>query len=67
MTPFNWFPESSVPEPFVEYDLGDQVRFVAKHAARVNVNQQVRIFGISVSIDEEGNEKMGQVQLYPGG
>lgn len=66
ITPFNWTVENSVPEPFVEYDLGDQVRFVAQQPPRISINQQVRVFGISVSIDAEGNEKLGQLQIYPG-
>lgn len=64
VTPFNWTDQNSVPEPFVEYDLGDQVRFIAKQPPRISINQAVRIFGISVSIDAEGNEKLGQLQIY---
>lgn len=65
ITPFNWTAENSVPEPFVDYDLGDQVGFVAYQEPRISINQQVRIFGISVSIDAEGNEKLGQLQVTP--
>lgn len=67
ITPFNWTPDNSVPEPFVDYRIGDQVTFVARQLPRVAINQQVRIFGISVAIDEESNEKLGQLQIYPGG
>jgi hypothetical protein len=65
ITPFSFTPENSVPEPFVDYDLGDQVAFIARNGSRVRVNQQVRIFGISLSIDEEDNERLGQLQIYP--
>ena len=67
ITPFRWTDENSVPEPFVNYRLGDQVRFVARSGTRVSINQQVRVFGIQVSIDAESNESLGQLQIYPGG
>ena len=66
ITPGQWTEDNSVPEPFVDYDIGDQVAFTAKSLPRVSIAQQVRIFGISVSVDEEENEKLGQMQLYPG-
>lgn len=66
ITPFNWTDQNSVPEPFVEYNLGDQVGFVAKQPPRISIDQQVRVFGISVSIDAEGNERLGQLQISPG-
>jgi hypothetical protein len=66
ITPFNWTTKANVPEPFVDYNIGDQVKFVARHLPRVSVNQQVRVFGIALDIDEEGNEKLSQLQIYPG-
>jgi hypothetical protein len=66
-TPFPWTDGSSVPEPFVDYRIGDRVRLVAKHDPRIDVNTNVRIFGINVGISEEDNEALGQLQVYPGG
>lgn len=66
LVPFSWTSESAVPEPFVDYRVGDQVKLVAKHAARLNVNTGVRVFGMNVSIDEEGNERLGALSLSPG-
>lgn len=67
LTPFNWTAENSVPEPFVEYDIGDQVSLVAQQPPRISIEKQVRVFGISVAIDPEGNEKLGQLQVSPSG
>lgn len=67
ITPFQHTDGGPVPEPFVDYGIGDQVAFIAKHGRRININQQVRIFGLNISIDEEGNEKISSMQIYPGG
>lgn len=68
MTPFPFIEGGRVPEPFLEYDIGDKAYLTAKWGKRVNIaGQAVRVFGMSVSIDEEGNEKLGQLQLAPGG
>lgn len=64
ITPFGFSPENSVPEPFVEYDIGDQVTFMAIHEPRIRTVQQVRIFGMSISIDEEDNERINSLQIY---
>lgn len=65
VTPFPWTEQNSSPEPFVDYRVGDQVALVARRLPRLDVNQQVRIFGMEVGIDEEGNERLGQLSLYP--
>lgn len=68
ITPFSYTESGRVPEPFVDYDIGDLVYLTAKHGARINVQgQAMRIFGLSVTITEEGNEQIGQLQLSPGG
>ena len=64
-TPFPWTEENSSPEPFVEYRIGDQVGLIARKLPRLNINTQVRIFGIQVGISPEGNETLGALQLYP--
>lgn len=52
-----------VPEPFAEYDVGDTVYFSAK-LGRLNVeNQAVRVFGISISIDENGVERVNELKV----
>lgn len=66
VTPFPYSTDKGVPEPFVDYDVGDQARLVAKKMPRLNVDQQVRVFGIQVGVDEEGNERLGALQLSPG-
>lgn len=67
-TPFQWTPNSGVPEPFVDYDVGDQVRLTVKKGKRVNIQSLgVRVFGMTVNIDEFGNEKLSALQTSAGG
>jgi hypothetical protein len=49
-TPFNWHPEGSVPEPFVDYDIGDLVNLGVVSKPRINTKLNVRIFGMSFAI-----------------
>lgn len=67
VTPFPYTPNGvGVPEPFVDYREGDQIRVTAKQPPRVDIrNEAVRVFGFSVDIDENDNEKIGQLQLSP--
>lgn len=67
IAPFPWVP-GRTPEPFADYNVGDMVSFTAKHEPRVSIqNQAVRIFGMSVNITNEGNEKISSLQITPGG
>lgn len=65
LLPFPYNPNyGGVPEPFVDYKLGDQVRFSAKKPPRVNIeNQGARVFGFNVTIDDNNNEKLGELQF----
>lgn len=55
-----------IPEPLVDYDVGDSVLFSAKAGNRLDVHkQQVRIFGITISPDENNNEVVSQLQISP--
>lgn len=68
LTPIPWTSErtGNVPEPFVDYDLGDKVYFSARTARRVSIQKQgVRVFGINVGINDDGNEEIGQLQVSP--
>lgn len=66
LTPFAYTPDGGVPEPFVDYGIGDQVRFTAHPNKRVQIsNQAVRVFGMNVTIDDNGAEKLGQLQFTP--
>lgn len=66
ITPFTYIPEGSVPEPFVEYREGD---YVSVEAYRSNMDRitggGVRVFGLSVTLDDNNNERLGQLQLSP--
>jgi len=68
MTPFPFTTEArgQIPEPFVDYIVGDKVYLTAYTKGRIDIrNQGIRIFGISVDIDDDGNEKIGQLQTSP--
>ena len=65
VSPFPWTNNSSVPEPFVEYEIGDQVYIRANKPPRLNQEKQlVRVFGINLTIDDEGNEQISDLQIY---
>jgi len=68
------FPATShkgrVPRPFLDYDIGDKTYLTAKYQGDPEVqpliqiqNQAVRVFGMNVSIDDTGNEKLDALQL----
>lgn len=68
VTPFPYSPEveGSVPEPFIDWRVGDQVRLTAVHPPRVNIRgQAIRIFGLSMSINENGLATLGALQVSP--
>jgi hypothetical protein len=64
ITPFPYTIGSSVPEPFIDYEIGDQVYIRARKEPRIDDSQLVRIFGINISIDSEGNEFVNDLQIY---
>lgn len=64
ITPFTYSPGGSVPEPFVDYDIGDMPRFSAIQPPRVQKKgEQVRIFGMNVNIEDSGVEKINSLQV----
>lgn len=66
LAPFPWT-EGRTPQPFVDYDVGDKVQFTAHYPPRISIPAQgVRIFGMTVNITEEGNEKISELQVIPG-
>lgn len=67
ITPYPYTTGSAVPEPFVDYDIGDQVKFRAIKAPRIDESGSFRIFGMSVSIGDDGNETIGELQIYYNG
>ena len=65
LAPFPWV-EGRTPEPFIDYQLGDKVEFSAKHLPRISIDKQaVRVFGLSISISEEGNPRIAEIQVTP--
>ena len=47
---------------FDDYDIGDIVYLTAKYGALNIERQAVRVFGVSIDIDNEGNEKIGEIK-----
>lgn len=63
ITPKPYVAGGSVPQPFVDYTLGDIVYYSAK-VGRMNIEAQaVRIFGISISLDESGTERVSELRV----
>jgi hypothetical protein len=56
-----------LPEPFTDYDIGDIVKFRAVRAPRVNINGSFRIFGLSISVTDDGNENIDSLSVYANG
>lgn len=55
-----------IPEPFVNYQLGDKVYLSAYYKKRVSVDKMgMRVFGITVAPDDQGNEIIQQLQIAP--
>jgi hypothetical protein len=52
----------SVPRLFENYNLGDQVYLTAKRDGQEILNQAIRLFGLTMNIDENGNEKVSSLQ-----
>jgi hypothetical protein len=58
--------ESNVPQAFIDYRVGDQGRFTAVHPPRINIRgQAVRLFGISIEINNDGVATLGPLQVAP--
>ena len=54
-----------MPDPLVDYGLGDQVYLTAKYPPRIEIsNQAVRVFGMDITIDDEGNERLGSASAF---
>jgi len=57
---------SNVPEAFLDYRVGDQIRLTAVHPPRVGIRgQAVRLFGMSIDIDDNGVATLGPLQVAP--
>jgi len=52
----------SIPHLFEDYNLGDKVYLTAKRDEEEILNQGIRLFGLTLTIDENGNEKVSSLQ-----
>lgn len=57
--------DDGAPHLFDDFRIGDRISFTAKEGAFVVEDQGIRIFGASVSIDEEGVETVTSLQTSP--
>lgn len=55
--------DAGVPQPFVDYGLGDTVYFSVDKGRMQVSNQAVRVFGLSVSVDDEDNETIAGMRV----
>ena len=60
--PFPYDGTEKIPLFFDDYDIGDIVYLTAKYGALNIERQAVRVFGVSIDIDNEGNEKIGEIK-----
>jgi hypothetical protein len=52
--------------PFSDFDLGDVIYLTAKFGNRFNVeNQAIRVYGMTIDIDENGTERITELQTSP--
>jgi hypothetical protein len=67
MTPFPWRgADSNVPRLFDDYDIGDFVYLLAEGGREpMTEPQALRVFGVQLGIDDEGNERISSLQVAP--
>lgn len=59
VAPDNPGQKSNIPEPFEDFEVGDQVYVSAERAPRLFINQQgMRTFNMNVSIDNDSNSEV---------
>lgn len=64
ITPFSTTSNGKTPQPFEDYDIGDKVVYSAVKGKRMVIEDQLaRVFGLGLSINEEGNEKVTSFQV----
>lgn len=62
MTPKQVTNQNNVPSIFEDFQLGDKTYLTAKSDGEEVLNQGVKIFGASITIDEEDNERITSLQ-----
>lgn len=65
-TPFPYSGSKRVPQPLIDYGIGDKVMFTAIKPPRIAIQgQAVRVYGMTINITDEGNEKVSALQISP--
>jgi hypothetical protein len=65
LLPFPWTEGNNVPRIFDDYQIGDVVYVTASYGTVQIERKACRIFGASISISAEGNERISQIQTTP--
>lgn len=58
---------AEAPRLFDDFQIGDKIYFTAREGAFKVEGQAIRVFGASISVDTEMNEKISSLQTSPGG
>lgn len=54
--------QQNIPKLFEDYNLGDKIYLHAVQHGAENVNMAIRVFAVTLDIDENGNEKVSSLQ-----
>lgn len=54
--------QENIPRLFEDYNVGDKIYLTAKQHGAEIINQAIRVFGVTLDIDENGNEKVTSLQ-----
>lgn len=64
ITPGTTRPEMGKPEPFVDFDIGDTTYLTARRDEFIVDEQAIRIFGMDLSIGDDGSETVNTLKTY---
>lgn len=67
LTPFPVSRKRQVPRLFEDYQIGDKIYFSAQHESFKVIGQAIKIFGASISVDENGTEIVNNLMTAPPG
>jgi hypothetical protein len=65
LTPFPWTTTNNVPRLFEDYDVGDVVYLDVEYGTMSLQRQAIRVFGVEISINENGNELITSIETSP--
>jgi hypothetical protein len=63
LTPMAATGNARVPRLFVDYDVGDTIKFTARKGRIQVLDQRIRVFGASFTVDDQGIERVSNLQV----